>query len=205
VIRHSDLHTRISQLLGEDALVHEVIFDDKDVEIFVRYVVVCKNVGFEQFVRLVASSTRKKRFLGAYGQVDSRIALRTVEVWTQSTLAAFHIKRKGTADTGFGCEANGTAVHLSKTSRDEETKAGTTWYLLAKYVFSSQLYITIVDMRSWRGLGKASEEKLVFFVAQATTRVLHGEDDIDLVKVSKSSCTHCPMEAHNFALFPIRL
>lgn len=45
---------------------------------------------------------------------------------------------------------------------------------------SSRLDITIVDVCSWRGLGKASKEKLVFFVTQATTRVLHGEDDIDL-------------------------
>ena len=44
----------------------------------------------------------------------------------------------------------------------------------------SRLEVTIVDVCSWRGLGKASEEKLVFFVAQTTTRVLHGEDDIDL-------------------------
>lgn len=45
---------------------------------------------------------------------------------------------------------------------------------------SHRQIFTIVDVCSWRGLGKASEEKLVFFVAQATTRVLHGEDDIDL-------------------------
>jgi hypothetical protein len=51
---------------------------------------------------------------------------------------------------------------------------------LAKYIVSSRSDVTIVDVCSWRGLGKASEEKLVFFVAQATTRVLHGKDDIDL-------------------------
>lgn len=31
-----------------------------------------------------------------------------------------------------------------------------------------------------RGLRETSEKKLMFFVAQATTRVLHREDDIDL-------------------------
>ena len=50
------MHSRVSQLLGEDALVHEVVFDDEDVEVLVRYFV-CKNGRVERFVRLVASST----------------------------------------------------------------------------------------------------------------------------------------------------
>lgn len=44
----------------------------------------------------------------------------------------------------------------------------------------SRFIITIVDMCARRRLRKACEKELVFFVAQATTRVLHGEDDVDL-------------------------
>jgi hypothetical protein len=69
----------------------------------------------------------------------------------------------------------------------------------------SRLEVTIVDVCSWRGLGKASEEKLVFFVAQATTRVLHGEDNIDLFMLAAALAHVAQWMTHDFALFPIRL
>lgn len=56
-------------------------------------------------------------------------------------------------------------------------------------------------MCTWRGLRKASKKKLVFFVAQATTRVLHGEDDIDLFRsaIDSGFLFHCRLTISPFS------